>query len=166
MIKNMKTQFADHLCQIGFISSNNPKNEDANYNSSKNISTLFFPETCFFFFFFLNVFFEKSFLKLTSQWLFVFIENQVLIKAVLCAGFYPNVISVSHFPNQRGLVFLMKPHLIVTSWLFKRIQTKRLALAIKLGPRHVGSGHRNIRHRMRAPISCQSKNCRHKMADL
>ena len=26
--------------------------------------------------------------------------------------------------------------------------------------------HRNIRHRMRAPISCQSKNCRHKMADL
>ena len=26
--------------------------------------------------------------------------------------------------------------------------------------------HRNNRHRMRAPISCQSKNCRHKMADL
>ena len=26
--------------------------------------------------------------------------------------------------------------------------------------------HRNNRHRMRAPISHQSKNCRHKMADL
>ena len=26
--------------------------------------------------------------------------------------------------------------------------------------------HRNNRHRMRAPISCKSKNCRHKMADL
>ena len=30
----------------------------------------------------------------------------------------------------------------------------------------VGKTHRNNRHRMRAPISCQSKNCRHKMADL
>ena len=29
-----------------------------------------------------------------------------------------------------------------------------------------GWNHRNNRHRMRAPISCQSKNCRHKMADL
>ena len=29
-----------------------------------------------------------------------------------------------------------------------------------------GLVHRNNRHRMRAPISCQSKNCRHKMADL
>ena len=30
----------------------------------------------------------------------------------------------------------------------------------------IGYAHRNNRHRMRAPISCQSKYCRHKMADL
>ena len=33
-------------------------------------------------------------------------------------------------------------------------------------PRIQGVNHRNNRHRMRAPISCQSKNCHHKMADL
>ncbi|XP_028418873.1 uncharacterized protein LOC114544422 [Dendronephthya gigantea] len=53
-IKNMKTQFAEHLCSIGFISTAEPNQEKANYNSN----------------------------------------NKSLIKAVLCAGFYPNVISV------------------------------------------------------------------------
>mgnify|MGYP002803825931 CR=1 FL=1 len=59
LIKNMKTQFAEHLREIGFITSSDPKQETANYNSN----------------------------------------NESLIKAILCAGFYPNVISVSHFPH-------------------------------------------------------------------
>ncbi|XP_028396420.1 ATP-dependent DNA/RNA helicase DHX36-like [Dendronephthya gigantea] len=59
-IKNMKTQFAEHLCSIGFISTAEPNQETANYNSN----------------------------------------NKSLIKAVLCAGFYPNVISV-YQPSSR-----------------------------------------------------------------
>ncbi len=35
MIKSMKIQFAEQLCQIGFIASTDPKQEAANYNSSK-----------------------------------------------------------------------------------------------------------------------------------
>ncbi|CAB4044420.1 ATP-dependent RNA helicase DHX36 [Paramuricea clavata] len=35
LIKNMKIQFAENLCQIGFIASSDPKQDAANYNSSK-----------------------------------------------------------------------------------------------------------------------------------
>jgi hypothetical protein len=31
----MKIQFAENLCQIGFIASSDPKQDAANYNSSK-----------------------------------------------------------------------------------------------------------------------------------
>ena len=39
LINNMKTQFAEHLRDIGFITSSDPKQEAANYNSGER-STL------------------------------------------------------------------------------------------------------------------------------
>lgn len=40
-----------------------------------------------------------------SEIFFFYSENQSLIKGILCAGFYPNVIHVTHFPNSRRFVF-------------------------------------------------------------
>ena len=93
MMKNMKTQFAEHLCQIGFVSSSNPKDPDANFNSRERSQ----PVAFLFLFFFI-------FSPDDSRFLCLLLENQLLIKAVLCAGFYPNLIYVSHSPAPNRLV--------------------------------------------------------------
>jgi ATP-dependent RNA helicase DHX36 len=49
--RDMKGQFAEHLHEMNFLSSRNPKAEDANINSN----------------------------------------NSSLVKAIICAGLYPNV---------------------------------------------------------------------------
>ena len=47
------------------------------------------------------------------------------------------------------------------------VKCQRFSCLLRLSlPQEMGEMHRIITYRMRAPISCQSKKCLHKMADL
>ena len=86
MIKDMKQQFSSLLRDIGFLDSSDPKATSANHNSGANFSS---PSSWLF-----AVISVSSLLTTTT---FVsFSENLKLVKAILCAGLYPNVAKIEH----------------------------------------------------------------------
>lgn len=62
LLKNMKKQCAEYLCDIGFVTNNDPKHPAVNRNSN----------------------------------------NVDIVKAVLCAGLYPNVAKVTNVPKSNS----------------------------------------------------------------
>lgn len=89
MIKDMKQQFSGLLREIGFLDSSDPKAAGANHNSG-----VFTHLTSF-----LNVSLSFTFFLLCAMIVVSFLENLKLVKAILCAGLYPNVASINHHPS-------------------------------------------------------------------
>lgn len=89
MLHNMKGQFAEHLLGAGFVSSRSPKDPKANINSGKAAHACAHVRT-------------RQQCKSLSQWFtflppssFLFpIDNEKIIKAVICAGLYPKVAKI------------------------------------------------------------------------
>lgn len=91
MLHNMKGQFAEHLLGAGFVSSRSPKDPKANINSGKakqridththQCKSLTFNGLSIF------LFFPPSTFLLP-------IDNEKIIKAVICAGLYPKVAKI------------------------------------------------------------------------
>ena len=96
MIKDMKQQFSSLLRDIGFLDSSDPKATSANHNSGANFSS-----PSFWLFAVISV---SSLLTTTT---FVsFSENLKLVKAILCAGLYPNVAKIEHHRTFKRFVHI------------------------------------------------------------
>lgn len=83
MLHNMKGQFAEHLLGAGFVSSRSPKDPKSNINSGKaeNCNNLLLMSIISVFYTFFSTF-------------PTLIDNEKIIKAVICAGLYPKVAKI------------------------------------------------------------------------
>lgn len=106
MIENMKKQFSQLLYDIGFLTSSQVKDRQANHYSSKKLQNNIFLIVLFFFLdhfgvfvrnFIVPVIFHYTHNSQTSHIfeMFNYTDNMKLVKAVICAGLYPHVVKVS-----------------------------------------------------------------------
>lgn len=80
----MKGQFAEHLLGAGFVSSRSPKDPKSNINSGKaenSVNNLLLLSIVSVFYTFFSTFPPL-------------IDNEKIIKAVICAGLYPKVAKI------------------------------------------------------------------------
>ena len=94
MIRDMKQQFSSLLREIGFLDSADPKAPAANQNSGFLIVQIFS--------WFSAIILFSSFLRIIA--VYFILENLKLVKAVLCAGLYPNVARIEHHRTFRRYI--------------------------------------------------------------